>query len=320
MKAKKIQRFTHEFLDAAAKLAVKSYLKQFQVTPFLPETLKKEERMKSFLQDIIEHYPGVVTIQDDELIGYFTGFQILGYVGKTNAIYVPDWGHYAEESQISELYYNMYKELATIWIDRGYKFHIISVYAAQDLVQETISFLGMGRNIIDGVLNVATFSIKQKEINTEYQIREGSQNDLHYVIPLALELEQYLARAPIFLHKEPSDIQHYKRWLEEDKGHKFWLAFDKSTPIGFIQIESSAKDVSRIVQDPGSVSITGLYVTPSYRNKDIGKRLLQQAVQWTLDNHLKRLCVDFESVNNLGREFWLKYFKAFSYSYYRYTL
>ena len=135
MKAKKIQRFSHEYLDTAAKLAVKSYKKQFQVTPFLPESLKKEERMKGFLQDIIEHYAGVVTLQDDEMIGFMTGFQILGYSGKTNAIYIPDWGHYAEDL---EDYYNMYRELATIWIDRGYRFHMISVYSTHDMVQETI--------------------------------------------------------------------------------------------------------------------------------------------------------------------------------------
>ena len=158
MKAK-IQRFTHDYLDEASKLAVKSYMKQFKVTPFLPEALKREEKMKSFLQDIIEHYPGVVTIQDDELIGYFTGFQILGFQGKTNAVYVPDWGHYADPTHASELYYNMYKELAATWIARGYRFHMISVYSAQDLVQETISWLGFGRYVIDGILNAATFSV-----------------------------------------------------------------------------------------------------------------------------------------------------------------
>lgn len=319
MKAK-IQRFTHEYLDSAARCAVKSYMKQFKVTPFLPEALKKEDRMKTFLQDVIEHYPGVVTLQDDELIGYFTGFQILGFQGKTNAVYIPDWGHYSEPQHASELYYNMYKELAGIWIDRGYRFHMISVYSALDLVQETISWLGFGKYVVDGILNAATFSLKQKKINDDYQIRIGTPNDLHFITPLALELEQYLARAPIFLHKETTDISYYKKWVATPD-HIFWLAFDNKTPtpIGFIQIESGAEDVSTIVQDPGSVSITGLYVTPSYRNKDVGKRLLEQAANWTKENAL-RLCVDFESVNNLGREFWLRYFKPFSFGYYRYTL
>ena len=316
MKAKKIQRFTHEYLDAAAKLAVKSYTKQFQVTPFLPEALKNEERMKLFLQDIIEHYPGVVVLQDNnELIGYMTALQILGYVNKVNAIYIPDWGHYAEDL---EDYYNMYKELATIWIDRGYRFHMISVYSTHDLVQETISWLGFGKHVIDGILNAATFSIKQKDVIIDYEIRKGTPSDLHVITPLGLELTSYLSRSPLFLQKESTDMQQYKRWIDAE-GHHFWLAFDDKTPVGYIQIESGAEDVSTIVQDPESVSITGLYVSPSYRNKDIGKRLLEQAVNWTKENAL-RLCVDFESVNNLGREFWLRYFKPFSFSYYRYTL
>ncbi|MHA1111905.1 MAG: GNAT family N-acetyltransferase [Promethearchaeota archaeon] len=315
MKAKKIQRFTHEFLDAAAKLAVKSYEKQLKVTPILPESLKKEEKMKAFLQDIIEHYPGIVTLRKDELIGYFTGFQILGYVNKVNAIYIPDWGHYAEDI---EDYYNMYKELARTWIDRGYRFHMISVYSTHDTVQETISWLGFGKYVIDGILNVATFSIKQKQIITEYEIKKGTPSDLHIVAPLGLELNSYLSRSPLFLQKESTDMQYYKRWIDAE-GHHFWLAFDGKTPVGFIQIESGAEDVSTIVQDPESVSITSLYVSPSYRNRDVGKRLLEQAVNWTKENAL-RLCVDFESVNNLGREFWLRYFKPFSFSYYRYTL
>lgn len=315
MKAKKIQRFTHEFLDAAAKLAVKSYQKQLKVTPILPESLKNEERMKGFLQDIIEHYPGVVTLQNDELIGYFCGRQILSYQDRVNAIYVPDFAHYAEDL---EDYYNMYKELATTWIERGYRFHMISVYAAQDLVHETIQWMSFAKFVLDGVLDVAKFSMKQKEIIIDYEIRKGGTNDLHIITPLALELGSYLSRSPLFLQKETTDMQYYKRWADAE-GHHFWLAFDGKTPIGYIQIESGAEDVSTIVQDPDSVSITGLYVSPSYRNKDIGKRLLEQAVLWTKENAL-RLCVDFESVNNLGREFWLRYFKPFSFSYYRYTL
>jgi len=316
MKIKKIQRFTHNFIDDAAKLAAKSYKKQFQVTPFLPESLKKEDRMKIFLQDIIEHYPGVVTLQDDKLVGYFTGFQILGYANKVNAIYIPDWGHYSEDL---EDYYNMYKELASTWIDRGYRFHMISVYSTHDMVQETISWLGFGKYVIDGILNASTFTIKHtEEVNTTYKIRKGTPSDLHYIAPLGLELGSYLGRSPLFLQKETTDIQYYKKWLDIE-GRHFWLAFDDKTPVGFIQIESGAEDVSTIVQDPESVSITGLYVSPSYRNRDIGKRLLEQAVNWTKENAL-RLCVDFESVNNLGREFWLRYFKPFSFSYYRYTL
>ncbi|MBN2156906.1 MAG: GNAT family N-acetyltransferase [Candidatus Lokiarchaeota archaeon] len=314
----KIVRFSHEYLDDVAKLAVKSYLKQFHKMPFLPEALKKEERMKAFLQDIIEHYPGVVTIHDDDVIGYFCGKQILSYQDRMNAIYIPEWGHYADDDH-SEIYYNMYKEIASTWIDRGYRFHMISVYQAETIVQETIAWLGFGRYIIDGAVNVGKFSIDHKKITEDYEIRVGTLSDLHLVIPLSLELEQYLARAPIFLHKETTNIHYFRKWAEKE-GHKFWLAFDDSTPIGFIQIESDAEDVSTIVQDSGSVSITGLYVSPSYRNHDLGKRLLEQAVQWTLDHGYKRLCVDFESVNNIGREFWLKYFKPFSFSYYRYTL
>ena len=213
---------------------------------------------------------------------------------------------------------NMYKELASTWIDRGYRFHMISVYSTDDTVQETISWLGFGKYVIDGILNAATFSIRQKEVVTDYEIRKGGASDLHIITPLALELGSYLSRSPLFLQKETTDIQYYKRWVGGE-GHHFWLAFDGKTSVGYIQIESGAEDVSSIVQDPESVSITGLYVSPSYRNKDIGKRLLEHAVNWTKENAL-RLCVDFESVNNLGREFWLKYFKPFSFSYYRYTL
>ena len=184
--------------------------------------------------------------------------------------------------------------------------------------KKQFSWLGFGKYVIDGILNAATFSMKQKEVNTDFQIREGGPGDLHIVAPLGLELGSYLSRSPLFLQKETTDIQYYKRWIDVE-GHHFWLAFDDKTPIGFIQIESGAEDVSTIVQDPESVSITGLYVSPSYRNRDIGKRLLEQAVNWTKENAL-RLCVDFESVNNLGREFWLRYFKPFSFSYYRYTL
>jgi GNAT superfamily N-acetyltransferase len=315
MKAKKIQRFTHEFLDSAAKLAVENYKKQFKITPFLPESLKKEEKMKSFLQDVIEHYPGMVILQNDKLIGYFTGFQILGYVNKVNAIYIPDWGHYAEDL---EDYYNMYKELAAIWIDRGYRFHMISVYSTLDLVQETISWLGFGKMILDGILNAATFVINDKDPNANYEIRKGGMNDLHFVIPLSLEFASYMSRSPIFLQKESPDMQYYKKWAETES-HHYWLAFSGRTPIGYIQIESGAEDVSTIVRDPESVSITGMYVSPSYRNKDVGRLLLEQAVNWTKENAL-RLCVDFEATNNLAREFWLKYFKPFSFTYYRYTL
>ena len=235
-----IQRFMHSHLDSAASLAVKSYNKQYKMTPFLPDDLKKEVRMRNFLEEMISNYPGIVAMQDGEVIGYFTGRQILSYQGRINAIYIPEWGHYSEASR-PELYYNMYKELASIWIDRGYSFHMISVFSAHDLVQETISWLGFGKYVMDGIMNAETFSLKQDKINTDYNIRIGTPKDTYFLSPLGLELEQYLARAPIFLHKETTDIQYYKRWIESPD-HVFWLAFDDKTPIGSDIVETKLQE------------------------------------------------------------------------------
>jgi GNAT superfamily N-acetyltransferase len=71
---------------------------------------------------------------------------------------------------------------------------------------------------------------------------------------------------------------------------------------------------SQLLNHPGNGQIKGAYCYPEYRGRGIGKALLAEAVLWAQRNKLERLCVEGESANIHGGNFWISHFRPAVYS------
>lgn len=69
-----------------------------------------------------------------------------------------------------------------------------------------------------------------------------------------------------------------------------------------------------MIRDPATFSLTGAYTAESLRGRGIGSSLLRAVVECAGANGYARCTVDFESANNVGREFWLRHFGPIAYS------
>lgn len=75
----------------------------------------------------------------------------------------------------------------------------------------------------------------------------------------------------------PASIQE-----QMDAGHRFWMAYDGSRPVGFMSV--SAHPVIS-----GRARIHKLYLLPTYHGHGIGKELLSHAENWARKRNLKEI-------------------------------
>ncbi len=99
-------------------------------------------------------------------------------------------------------------------------------------------------------------------------------------------------------------ITDSSRWLF----NSFWLALDGDTAIGFIGFESNSFGAANIVDAPDKIAITGTYVRPQYRGRQIAGAMLDAALRDYAATGFGRCAVDFEAFNPEAAAFWLKYF------------
>ena len=69
-----------------------------------------------------------------------------------------------------------------------------------------------------------------------------------------------------------------------------------------------------VVQDERTIAITGAYIRPAYRGRGLAPAILDAALRDYAGRGFERCSVDFESFNPEAAGFWLRYFKAVSYS------
>jgi ribosomal protein S18 acetylase RimI-like enzyme len=88
-----------------------------------------------------------------------------------------------------------------------------------------------------------------------------------------------------------------------------WMAWDGSTPAGFLRFNGYETDGATILEGIGGAFISGAYVRPGYRGRRAAQAMLDAALRDYALRDYKRCVLDFEAFNPEARSLWLKYFK-----------
>ncbi len=115
------------------------------------------------------------------------------------------------------------------------------------------------------------------------RIIQASKENLEEIVPL---FDQYR-----LFYKQDSDLQSAKVFLTDriNKNESvIFLAYFKDDPVGFTQLFPMFSSVSMQL----SYVLNDLYVTASYRNKQIGEALLNKAKEFCIANHAKGLALE----------------------------
>lgn len=303
----KFEMISEEYIDQALNLVLLAYKKEREMIEYLPNA-NYSSILKEKIKNLFENGLGIVALVNGNVVGFLVGYEIQEFWGRCKGIYCPLFGHGAIKENPKEIYQQLYKKAAEIWVEEEIMQHAITLYAQDEITLETWFRLGFGMRCVDGIRAVAPINNKKPEIT----IKKAEQSDVESLEVIDEKHNKYYRSSPLFMPvKEESSVEHLTRWLNEEN-HHLWIAYNGDQVIGYMRIEPTGERY--IVEHKDVMNITGAYVDPTHRSKGIGVCLLDSIQKWLLSNNYSLCGVDYESFNISGSRFWEKHFTPYTYS------
>jgi GNAT superfamily N-acetyltransferase len=298
-------------LPHAAALVCKRYANLRERVPCMPPRYEDPQVVLPMLRDLSGGAPGVAAVREGQLVGFMVAYLLPNFRGR-QAAYSPAWANGAEGTDARRTSEAMYTALAARWVDGGYLTHLVGALAHERELLQTWHWLGFGMLAADGVRELSPLRGTPGRV----AIRRAGQEDAAVCDTLEVALRDHLASSPTFLFVDPEEGPSCAGWLAEPR-HALWLAYEDQEPVAYLRMQPEYEDAFALVQDPGTISVTGAYTVPRARGKGIGTALLGRALLWARQQGYARLAVDFEPMNVLAARFWLQHFQPVCYAAYR---
>lgn len=295
----------------AAHLFIEGYKKLREAIPLLPKQHESMGEVVNLITEFIKENEAVVAVQEGRVIGYMLGYEFEGFFNSLKSFYVPVWGHSTIEIGKKEIYGELFTNRSKAGVSREHLTYCITIFSNDSVARDIFSWLGFGMRVVDAIREITAVEVIQEN---HYQIRRANLSDVQEVSQIAIEHQNYMTQAPIFMPLfEEEDEAYYQEFISHpDKN--VWIALKDDEIIGYMQIEKSTEGTTHIVADPNSIAITGAFTRPEYRSYGVAKVLLNTIMLWAKENNKTFCSVDFETFNVHGTRFWLKHFEPVCYS------
>lgn len=297
--------FKPDYLEAAVDLFVQKYREEQDKNPLMPSRVIDEPKWILKSLEPLAANPGVAILRDNCLIAYMvTGF-LFPFKGQ-NTVLVPGFCHGSVTQDKQKLYQQMYMELAGEWAKNRKHIHIISHFAHDSVLQETLYQIGFGAFLAE---RLRDFSYVGENTEVEIVVEKAYRK----LVEIHEEHMRYYPNSPIFISKN-NEIKNAGPDLESHKknGDGFLVYCEQGKPGAyFIVGDSTTGPEGFLLQNTKTAQIKAGYAQPHLRNKGIGKALLQGAIEWSQQHGYKRLLVEHETANYYGGNFWSKYFSPY---------
>jgi GNAT superfamily N-acetyltransferase len=305
----KIVDFTEHHIERAVNIAKANYESERKCIDILPEITELPD-----FSPFSENGLGVSAFDGEKMIGYLCCYNpFKNAFGTTNAIGVwsPVHGNGMIENDYKNTFAGMYQEAAKKWVDSKAVSHAITFYSHKQSIQHQLYRYGFGLRCIDAVREM-----KEIDVNYDhkYYISELGHNEFHLIFPLALLLDDHLAKSPIFMRHiqaktEVVDEYKFAEWqMKED--FRYFTAKDGGKIVAYIKVTDKGEN---FVGDAKNMKhVCGAFCLPEYRGQGIIQSILNFIIKILRNENNQLLGVDFESFNPTGSNFWLKYFTEYT--------
>lgn len=298
-----------KYKEDVLKLVLKKHASARKFKPFLPNAKYYKQKYESNINQLFKIGNGIVALEQGELKGFLIGYEVDELFGKDKGIYVPLYGHAVIEEMKNKLYQKMYTKAADLWVKQERLNHTITIFSHDKEVVNTWFWMGFGLRCVDAMQELK--NIKEDK-NVDIEIRKAAYKDIDQMEDLYKKNNQYYEESPLFMPVSTEEgIEGLKDWYEKEN-HHLWIAYKDNKVVGFIRIQPNGETV--ISEHPEVMNITGAYVDDKYRKQRIGISLVNTIFKWLKENEYKLCGVDFESINIIGSNFWLKYFIPYTHS------
>jgi len=262
---------------------------------------------------LVRNGHGMAAIDDGRLVGYMAFYGPYGnFWGSGMGCFTPLHGHGATGANRTRLTSLLFQHAAEVVTAQGTDTFAITTYRHDHEAATALSLNGFGiRNAdairaIDPRLDVApTPGIAYEEIPwTEAAV----------LLPLKNGLVRHLRQSPAFVANDEFTAESFAELLSE-RQTRFFVAREGDTPVGYMEVADAGE--SYLSAAPDMRNICGAFLLESYRGRGIYQNLLQLVLDTLRAEGVRRVGVDFETMNPTALHFWTKYFDVYTHSYAR---
>jgi GNAT superfamily N-acetyltransferase len=306
-------RLTDQHIPDATALAREAYALEQRHIPALTAG-----DMSGVLADaisiLVRHGHGIAAIDDDrDLVGYLGFFgPIERFFGSGTGCFSPLHGHAAADTDRRRLYSLLFQHASELMTAQGVDTFAITAYHHDYDAAAALSLNGFGIRNADAIRSIEPpLDVAPTPGITYEEIPWSAAGEL---LPLKNALVRHLRQSPAFVANDEFTPESFAELLNE-RQTRFFVASDEDAPIGYMELADEGE--SYLTAAPDMRNICGAYLLPDYRGRGIYQTLLQVVLDTLRDEGVRRIGVDFETMNPTALHFWTKYFDCYTHSFAR---
>lgn len=306
------EKLNEKYLEDIIKLAQEQYNMAQKHIEALNNKDYKDVLNDSF-KDILKSNRGLVAVERGKVLGYL-GFwgSMDNHFGNVKGSFSPLFANAYSGENRGKLASLLFQYVSEEMIKEEILSYGICVYSNEVEVMTSLAMNGFGIRCSDAIRNVnKPLNI---QINTEYSYEEIHYSEAGCLLPLHNGLARHMIKSPTYFPNEELSREDFIDKCTKEKP-RFFIAKDKSEIIGYFKIADDGETF--ITEDPDYLHICGAYLKEDYRGKNILQSLLSFVLETLKNDGIKRLGVDYETINPTALRFWEKYFHSYTYSFVR---
>jgi ribosomal protein S18 acetylase RimI-like enzyme len=303
------EKLNEKYLEDAVKLAQAQYnMEQKHIEALYNKNYK--DVLTDLLSDIFKNKNGLIAVERGKVLGYLSFFGSIDcHFGNVRGTFSPLFANAYGGENRDKIASLLFQYVSEEMIKEEILSYAICLYSHDVQVMKSLTMNGFGIRCGDGIRNVnKSLNI---EINTEYSYEEIHYNKAGCLLSLSNSLVRHMKKSPTyFLNEELSEGEFAKQCYSRQS--RFFIAKNKSEIVGYLEVTSDGETF--ITEEPDYLHICGAYLKENYRGKNIIQSLLSFVIEALKKDGIKRLGVDFETINPTAFRFWEKYFDSYTYS------
>lgn len=295
--------------DAAALVATRVRILRTAV-PVVPQSWEDEASVARLVLGLAQRGSGIVALRGGTPVGFQAAMFIDGHGGRW--AYTPDLGHAASGTGRARIISELYASLAEDWVRNACVEHVVTVFADDAETTDAWARLGFGRTVVDLLRDLSP--VAGAAPDPGLTVRRATAADGAAIQVLDQGLRRHLAASPVFLRIGSAKSPELQRHELADPLSATFLGEADGKLVAFLRIGPTATDVSTIVRDAGTASITAAFTVRERRGGGVATALLDSALAWARAAGYVRAAVDHESANGEAERFWARHFVPVAYS------
>lgn len=306
--------FHEDFVEASAQLIVDHYRSLRELDPDLPEEWKDTKVRAAAIDATSRAGPGVAALYDGELVGFLLSRLDLGgrvpdgawpsaaSLGGARRARIRIDQHAATSQRATDIYRQMYAQLAKKFLERGCFQHAVSATSCDRTVVESWFGLGFGMDQVLGTRDVSPLS----GINQSMKVRRAESGDLDGLVSLATDLQAFHVASPIFYPlflDAAAAKESFTVGLADDRGG-IWVVKEEGELLGMMQAGGGGRTSVGSARPASGVTIGMASVAPSAHRSGVGTVILAEVLKWARETGYERCTVEWSAANLISGRFW----------------